>query len=81
MTKLYAEVYKLKAGAEHAAHIARSYGQPEAKLVWETQAMAFNLILKMLGDSEITPSRWKRFICKIFHQKHSLKCANCGGSL
>lgn len=81
MTKLYAEVYKLKAGAEHAMHIARSYGQPEAVAIWNAKITSYNNVLDMLGNPEVTPTRWKRLICKIFHQNYSLKCPSCGGEL
>jgi hypothetical protein len=36
-------------------------------------------VLRLLGDPEITPTWWKRFVCQIFHQRNSLKCPNCGG--
>ena len=81
MTKLYAEVYKLKAGAEHAAHVAGMYGQHEAVAIWKAKVTSYGNVLNMLRNPEITPSRWRRFICEFFHPKNSLKCANCGGTL
>jgi hypothetical protein len=79
MTKLYAEVYKLQAGARHAANVASNAGQMEAVRTWSIREEAYHDVIKLLGDPEITPSRWKRLVCKIFHQRYSLKCPNCGG--
>jgi hypothetical protein len=80
MTKLYQEVYKLKAGARHATNVAANAGQMDAVRIWEAREYAYDDVIKLLGDPEITPSRWKRLVCQIFHQRHSLKCPNCGGS-
>ncbi len=81
MTKLYAEVYKLKAGAEHAAHVAGMYGQAEAVAIWRAKVTSYGNVLGMLGNPEITPTRWKRLVCRIFHQRNSIECASCGGQL
>jgi hypothetical protein len=80
MTKLYAEVTKLKNGAIQGRSIASTYGQQDAVAIWDARILAYTLILGMLDDPKITPTRWKKLICSIFHQKHSLKCPNCGGT-
>lgn len=79
MTKLYAEVLKLKNGAIQGRSIASTYGQSDAVEKWSTRLLAYETVLGLLGDPEITPGKWKKFVCKIFHQQHSLKCPNCGG--
>lgn len=81
MTKIHAEVLKLRNGAAQALKLSRMYGQSEAALKCEAQHEAYNKVLELLGDPQIVPSRWKKLICNIFHQKHSLKCPNCGGVL
>jgi hypothetical protein len=80
MTKLYAEIYRLKQGAIQARSIAERYGQRDAARAWEAKVLAYTLVLGLLDDPIITPSWWKRLICSVFHQKYSLKCPNCGGT-
>lgn len=79
MTKLYAEVLKLRNGAAQGRSVAQNYGQQDAAEKWAVRFLAYEMVLGLLKDPEITPSRWKRFVCRILHQKHSLKCPNCGG--
>jgi len=79
MTKLYQEVYKLQAGARHAGNVAANAGQMDAVRIWSVREEAYHDVLRLLGDPEITPTWWKRFVCQIFHQRNSLKCPNCGG--
>jgi hypothetical protein len=80
MTKLYQEVYKLRAGARHAANTAGNAGQTDAVRTWSIREEAYGDVIRLLGDPEVTPSRWKRLICRILHQRHSLRCPNCGGT-
>lgn len=81
MTKLHAQVLKLYNGALQGKVIAERYAQPEAIAVWNARIGAYQTVISLLGDPKTTPTKWKKFICNIFHQKHSLKCANCGGYL
>lgn len=80
MTKLYAKVFQLKVGAIHAAGVAQRAGQTEAYRIWDARTEAYDDVLNLLEDPEIIPTRWKRIVCKIFHQRHSLKCQSCGGT-
>jgi len=79
VTKLYQEVYKLKAGAIQGMTVAANYGQHEAVEKWKAKILAYETVLGLLGDPEITPLWHKRVICKIFHQKYSQNCSSCGG--
>lgn len=81
MTKLHAEVLKLRNGAVQALNVARSYGQIEAADKLKAQHEAYNKVLDLLGDPEITPTKWKKLLCRIFHVRHSMKCQNCRGYL
>jgi hypothetical protein len=81
MTKLYAEVLKLRNNAVQGSKIASNAGQHDAVEKWNTRLLAYETVLGLLGDPEITPTRWKKLICRIFHQRNSLKCPNCGGRI
>lgn len=70
----------MKTGAEHAMDVALNAGQRDAAEKWDIQANAYTKVLSLLGDPEITPTKWQRLLCRIFHQRHSLNCPNCGGT-
>ena len=81
MTKLYAEVIKLRNGAAQGLKVSQCAGQQDAVEKWKARLLAYETVVGLLGDPEIYPNKYKQLICKIFHQRHSLKCPNCGGTI
>lgn len=79
MTKIHAEVLKLRNIAVQGVKVSSYAGQIDAAEKWKTRLLAYETVLGLLGDPEITPNWWKRLICKVVHVRHNSDCPVCGG--